>query len=142
MDKYDINIELNLDDEYNALIYDDKCLIESHKIFTQFFGRLDYLKNKYPDNKLVKHIFSSSWGEISKFNEIYKTKEEVKEEQLIFVDSVDFMNGDCDDEATHIFIDHEVLSNGKEIFTLIPLNENPYKKQFKNKTIFNCFWKE
>jgi hypothetical protein len=135
-DKYNVNVELVLDDEYNALIYNDECLVKSTTIFTQFFGRMDYLKTKYPNNKLVKHIFSSSWGEISKFSKICKTKEEVLNEKLKFIDKIDFLNNESYENATHIFIEHEVLNNGKEIFTLIPLNDNLYKNNLRILKLF------
>ena len=124
--KYNITIELIKDEEFNALIYQKKNLINSKSIFNRWFERLDYLKTKFPDNKLVKHIFSSCWGELSKFNKVYKTKEQIEEENIIFLDEYDFLNGIEDNKATHLFFDHEIFNN-KEIFVLIPLNEKPYK---------------
>lgn len=129
--KYNIVIEL-IDDKFNALIYDEKHLIKSTKIFNQWFSRLDYLKTNFPTNLLVKHLFSSAHGEISKFNKIYKTKEDISNEKIIFIDESDFLKGEIDDKATHIFREHQVI-NDRDIFELISLNDKPYKHNIRIK---------
>lgn len=136
--KYDISIELNMDEEFNALVYPKECLVSLNKIFCHWFGSLDYLKERFSDNKLIKHLFSSAWGEISKFNKVYKTIKEIEKENIIFMDGKDFLNGEPITNETHLFIEREFYDSG-DIFILIPLNENPYRSNMRIKPFITAY---
>lgn len=66
-DKFNINIELITDDQYNCIIWTDDKLVSSKSIFGKWFSYLKELKIKHPKNKLVKRLTSSLWGTITKF---------------------------------------------------------------------------
>ena len=73
-DDYGLNFELLEPDEnydYNALIYDESCLISGRDIFKDWFKSLETIRKKFPDNKLVKFLMSSVWGSLSAFNKLY-----------------------------------------------------------------------
>jgi hypothetical protein len=66
-DTYNINIELIINDDYNCIYWNENQLINSSDIFFNWFEYLNKLKQKYPENKLVKKLMSSLWGYIIKF---------------------------------------------------------------------------
>jgi len=73
-DDYGLEFELLEPDEtynYNALIYDEKCLISGRDIFRDWFKSLETLRKKFPDNKLIKFLMSSLWGSLSAYNKLY-----------------------------------------------------------------------
>ena len=59
------------DNIYNAYVYDEKDLIDSKDLFGDWFKFLEKLKEKFPSNPLVKHLFSSLWGSLCKQNKKY-----------------------------------------------------------------------
>lgn len=66
--EYDIGIDLTKDEDYNAYLYNDCDLIETKEIFGVWFHKLINFKNKYPKNRLGKHLLSSLWGTLSRKN--------------------------------------------------------------------------
>jgi hypothetical protein len=77
---YNIEIELIKDNKPNALIYDE--YLTGHQIFGEWHKTLFEIKNKFPDNKLVKHLGSSLWGTLTRANTTFKTKEEIINENM------------------------------------------------------------
>ena len=67
---FDISIALNTDDEYNAYLYHDEDIIQSHELFHSWFDVLIKGKLKYPKNRLIKHLLSSVWGSLCKFERL------------------------------------------------------------------------
>lgn len=65
-----------IEKEYNCYLYNEKDLVESHKIFGKWFEVIKNLKSKLPKNKIVKHVSSSLWGSIIKFERSYITEDE------------------------------------------------------------------
>lgn len=77
-EQYDVVIELQVDEDEtpNCLLYEETDLIDSRIIFNNWYERLIRVKNVYPKNKLIKHLLSSLWGHIIKFNRIFTDNEE------------------------------------------------------------------
>lgn len=67
--RFDIKIELIVDDKPNAYLYEKTT--RSTKLFGKWFSALIGLKAKYPDNKLVKLILSATYGFISRHTTLY-----------------------------------------------------------------------
>ena len=74
---YKISYELNLDCEYNSYIYDDKDLIKSSEIFSNWFKNYQTFKDKLTGNKIVKHLASSLWCSLTAYKRKYITKEQL-----------------------------------------------------------------
>lgn len=77
-DEFNIKFELIIDGNYNALIYDDDCLVNGKEIFGDWFNHLQKLKTKYPKNKLIKRLFSSLWGSLCSYNKFYFEEDEIE----------------------------------------------------------------
>ena len=73
---YDIQLELVVDDEYNALVYEDEDLVDGKTIFGSWNSKLFHLKQKFPKNKLIKKMYSRLWGYLIEFERIIFTEEE------------------------------------------------------------------
>jgi len=100
--EYNIKIELNKDENFNAYLYNDSDLIETKSIFGDWFKKLIILKNKFPQNKLVKHLLSSLWGSLSRKN--YKGKITVTEEELENYDENIYIIDDIDIEKNIYYL--------------------------------------
>jgi hypothetical protein len=74
--EYGINIRLELGED-NALIYEEEDLIYSHDIFKDWYYDLSKLKKAYPKNKLLKHVFSSLWGSLIRFEREFIEGDEI-----------------------------------------------------------------
>ena len=75
---FDIDIELNTEDEFNCYIYDNKDLIEGDDLFGYWHQTIVELKKLCPNNILTKILSSTLWGTLSKKNCVYKTQAEAK----------------------------------------------------------------
>ena len=73
--QYDIKIELNQDLLYNAYLYNDNDLDKGSDIFIKWFDIVKDLKQKFPDNQIIKFIASSTHGQIEAKYIIYKTQQ-------------------------------------------------------------------
>ena len=122
-------ISLIIDDKPNAYLYDDECLTTGNEIFSNWFNKLYKIKEKYPKNKLVKHLLSSLWGHLSKSNRIYKTHEAINEENI----SVS-MTGVGKD---YKIIEYHMNDNG-DYFELLNM-KNPYVYNIRVKTFITAF---
>jgi hypothetical protein len=77
---YNIDIELIKEDN-NCYIYESKT--KGSNIFGKWFKYMFELKEKYPESKLlIKLITSSLWGRLCEFNRLFKTDEEIVEQNL------------------------------------------------------------
>jgi hypothetical protein len=104
--KMDITIELLIDCEYNALIYDKT--VNGKVIFGNWLKFVKILRESDPKNQLYKYLSSSLWGEITRYNQIV-------------VDTI--ANIELDD---YIIKDLKMYSNRK-LYYLLPKN-NIYKR--------------
>ena len=81
-EKFGLEFELLPADEkydYNALTYDNECLMNGKKIFGDWYKSLENLRKKYPKNSIIKHMMSSLWGTISSFKKLYVGQDEIVE---------------------------------------------------------------
>ncbi len=69
--KFNVEMELIIDDDYNSIIWKPEQLVNSYEIFGNWYNNLSKLKTKYPKNKLVKKLTSSLWGYITKFERYF-----------------------------------------------------------------------
>jgi hypothetical protein len=74
--KYNVTITLNLDCDDNCLYYEESDLIESKFIFDNWYTTLARGKTAYPKNKVIKHLMSSVFGHLIRFNQIKSDNEE------------------------------------------------------------------
>jgi hypothetical protein len=77
---YDVQIQLIIDDEPNAYLY-DKCE-SGYKIFGNWYTIMMKLRAKFPKNMLIKHLTSSLSGHISSKYKRSKTYDEIIKEKL------------------------------------------------------------
>jgi hypothetical protein len=61
----------------SVVIYEDEDLIYSHEIFKDWYNGLSQLKKDYPKNKLLKHVFSSLWGSLIRFEREFREDGEI-----------------------------------------------------------------
>ena len=122
-DIFNINMELIIDDKYNALIYDDENLVQSKEVFQTWFNFLSDLKQKFPKNKLIKHLMSSLWGHITQYNRKFFSDEDFAD--LDFSDITE-------DEKTEYkllyikrFVDETQEFGVKSRYEMVP-TEQPY----------------
>jgi hypothetical protein len=83
-EKMDVKIELIMEPN-NCYIYGKHFsdgLLEGKAIFNTWFECLVKLKNEFPKNALVKILLSSVWGQFCQHNKLYKTDDEIDEENI------------------------------------------------------------
>jgi hypothetical protein len=134
-DRFNISFELITDCEHNALVYD--TLVESTKLFKPWYNYLIAIKQKYPKNKLVKHLLSSLWGMMIKFNRAFY------EEDAFF--DLDVSELEDDNETEYKLINEkrykdDKYENGiKLLYEVVPSN-NPYSNPLARlKAFFTSF---
>ncbi len=81
-DKYDVKIELIQNGNSNAYVYDSDDTVPLKSITHTWFSNLTNLRKTLKDNRLLKHLISSCWGHLNANNTIYKTWEEIEDEEL------------------------------------------------------------
>jgi hypothetical protein len=117
---FNVDIKLIIDEEPNAYIYDN--VTTGDKIFKKWFDTLYKIKQRYPKNKLVKHLLSSLWGQLSYKNCFRQSLEQINDNQLdvsLAMDS-DYM------------ITKHVVYEDREYYEL-QNNKNPYKNNIRLK---------
>jgi hypothetical protein len=86
--EYDITIIFTECDN-NALIYEDEDLIYTHDIFRDWYYELSKLKKAHPKNKLLKHLFSSLWGSLIRYEREFIEGDEIYKKDVSDKDSED-----------------------------------------------------
>ena len=127
--QFNVKIELIQDDKPNAYIYDESSVVNTKPIFENWFNKLNELKKLYPKNKLVKHLFSSLWGSLTRKKVINKTPQQVKDEGL----DIDFF------DAEYIILEHHIYEH-KEYYELYN-KEQPYHFQIRIKPYLTAYSK-
>ena len=110
-----------------ALIYND--LIDSSDIFYTWYNILWKLKREFPNNKIIKKLASSAWGEIQNKKNIWKTEEAIIDEKLDI--------GFGYDNNYHIE-EIRVKPEG-DIYRLLNLKTNIYEFQLRLKAFLTDF---
>jgi hypothetical protein len=127
---YDGNIKFDILSN-TALIYDDKYLVSGSKLFYCWYCRLFDLKKELPNNKLIKKLASTAWGELQSQNVIVKTEDEINDEQL----NIGF------DLESDYYIKKIVSTKKTEKYSLIKISDNQtfYKYQLRMKAFLTDY---
>ena len=114
--QFNVTIELVKDDEPNAYLYKPKDMVTLRSICGEWYKYMLIQRERFPENKLLKHLFKSCWSSMNAGNSFMKTLEEAKDEEL------DFGYG----EGYRYEIIETYFKNGKEKFKLLDTT-SPYK---------------
>ena len=126
MNKEYFNIELIQDDKPNAYVYND--IITGDKVFGKWYETLIKLRERFPNNKLIKTLGSSLWGQLSAKNAINKTFEQIEK---------DNMDVGLTDKSRYKIIDEGGFLDN-EYFKLLD-TQNPYKYNVRLKCFLTAF---
>ena len=94
-------------------------------LFSFYYDTLIELQNKYPKNLLIKHLKSSLWGQLSKYNKVSGPEEK-------FYNKVYTSDFNDDDTDYYIKAINKVYNSDEDFLTLIPQNKI-YKYNFRFK---------
>lgn len=131
-EQYNITIDLIIDDDYNALLYEKNDLIDGEKIFKMWLDRILELKKEFPTNGLVKLLSSSIWGYLSKTNKRFYNDIELDAKPEIQFHSED-RNG-----IDYIWLDERENHDGSMDYLLIN-KKQPYCKNYRLKPFILAF---
>lgn len=123
-ERFHITMDLITDCDHNALVYDK--LVDSTKIFKPWYNYLMAIKTKFPKNKLVKHLLSSLWGMLIKFNRKFYEEDE-------FFD-LDVSELDDEDETEYKLINEKRYKDdnyetGVRLLYEVVESSNPYANE-------------
>jgi hypothetical protein len=124
--KFDITIELIQDEKPNAYLYDD--VIAGSELFGKWYETLIQIKQKYPKNKLIKHIMSAMWGMLCSHNYIYKNEEQIEKENLQI---------GITESADYEIIDY--IDNGTKPYYKLVNKKHPYKYNIRVKPFLSSY---
>ena len=110
-----------------ALMYND--LIDGCDVFCTWYTILWRLKKELPNNKLIKKLGSSAWGELQSKKNIWKTEDEINDEKL----DIGFEY----DNEYHIEEIRQKPSG--DVYRLTNLKKNMYEHQFRLKAFLTDF---
>ena len=131
-EQYNISIELIIDGDFNALLYDSDKLIDGDKVFGMWLDRIQDLKEENPKNGLVKLLSSSIWGYLSKKNGRYYNEKELNEKPEIKFDYYDSEN------INYICLDEKDRKDGTTDYFLVDKSQ-PYCKNYRLKPFLKSF---
>ena len=99
---------------YNALVYDNMKtdLVEGRKIFKNWFEELEKIREKIPNNRLVKHLMTTLWGslisykkvfvdDISEYDATWQHKSDISEYKILDNKDDKYIMVKCDDAYKH-----------------------------------------
>ena len=110
-----------------ALIYND--LIDGCDVFCTWYTILWRLKKELPNNKLIKKLGSSAWGELQSKKNIWKTEDEINDEKL-----------DIGFEYDNDYHIEEIRQKPSgDVYRLSNLKKNMYEHQFRLKAFLTDF---
>lgn len=119
--KYNFNIKIKIinDGEPNAYVYDDDCIVDGKDIFGRWYEITNKIKTMYPKNKLVKHLQSSLWGHLCRYNKKdYSTK---------YIDANNMWDKiSIGTSGKYQIIEHTMNGDDNDYYTLLDI-ENIYK---------------
>jgi len=126
--EYEVEIELIVDGDYNALLYKPRDMVPISSITKDWFEFMMKINKEFNEkgikNELFKMIASTTWGNMSETN-------------TINVDEDDFDNYDVGDENHEYSVNEEFVSKKKHYFELIN-NMEPYKFNLRLKPFVTC----
>ena len=118
--QYDIYLANDCDE--NALIYNKEDLVNGCDIFSEWLEKLMELRSIYPKNKLLKHLATSLWGQLTRFMRKYITDEEFDDHSIGFT----LENA----KADYILYSQMDKKDGSTIYEIIS-REQPMAMQFR-----------
>jgi hypothetical protein len=88
-ENYNVKIEL-IEEKDNCYLYGKNkkgdivkgSIVKGSIVFSKWYKYLFELKEKFHENKLVKFMTSALWGRLAQFNRLFKTDEEIINENL------------------------------------------------------------
>jgi hypothetical protein len=99
---------------YNALVYDNvkTDLVEGKKIFKNWLEELEKIREKLPNNRLVKHLMTTMWGssiaykkefvdDISEYDATWQHKSDISEYKILDNKDDKYIMVKCDDAYKH-----------------------------------------
>lgn len=118
---YEVNIDL-VQTSNNAYLYGKgkkDNIMKGSNVFCKWYRFLFELKCKFPKNKLIKALTSQLWGRLAEHNRLYKTEEEIQNENLDVVLNYD---------SNHDYYIRNITVNkkGDDVCELVNC-KNPYK---------------
>ncbi len=85
-EKFDVKFELEFDDKPNAYVYEDNDLVKLNSITRAWYNNFTKLRNDFKkqgiNNRLIKHLISTAWGHLNAKNVLYKSWDEIQNENL------------------------------------------------------------
>ena len=126
-DEFNLKIDLIIDDKPNAYIYPKG--VRGSSIFGTWCFTLYQIKTKYPKNKLIKHLLSSLWGSLSRKNKLFRTYQQIQDENLK-------VSMDVEEGSDYKIINY-TLTDTKEYYELQSL-VNPYKHNLRLKSFITA----
>lgn len=136
--EFNVKIDLILDDEPNCYLYDDKDLIKVRDIFAKhsakgyknWFDTLNLLKTMYPENKLIKNLFTNLHGHLIAWNKISRTYDEIAKEGLK-------VDAELCEDTQYIMHSHHII-NDVDYYDLIDVDK-PYRYNIRLKSWLTAF---
>jgi hypothetical protein len=134
---FNVKIELVQDGRPNAYLYNQKDMVPLHSITKSRYNKMNYMKKRFPKNRLVKHLMSSAWSTMNKKNVVTETIDQINErvkkgEKIGFRDDNDWI---IIDEKKYL---DEEGDTKKVIYTLLNA-ENPIKFNIRLKSYITAY---
>ena len=125
--------------EINSYVYD--TIVPGSEIFGNWMTTLTNLRKTLPKNKLLKHLLSSLWGCLTRYNTLMKTYEDIDNEKL------DVGHGDDFHYQIHDHIiagkcDYYVLRNNRDRYRHSMARLKPFLVSYARNAIANIALKD
>jgi hypothetical protein len=121
-------IQLEVAGDKQLVWYKNDWLIDSSKIFANWYHQIKGYKNAAPRNKLIKRMTSAAWGSLIKKTVIIKTEDEIIESDMDIGDSMDVKDN-------RYYIKRDMGNK----FELIDLTKPIYNYKFRIKPFLTSF---
>ena len=89
---FNVKIELICDGQPNLYSYKPSSKVTGDKAFGRWLKKLNDLKELFSKNKLIKHLASTLWGNLSKKIIYHRTEQQVIDEKLLDNNEFDIMD--------------------------------------------------
>ena len=149
---YSLNFVLDYNKEYGdtvlltivnreCLVYEDDrtddnkydgSIVKNSYVFGKWFDKLRELKDKYPDDQIIKNLMSATWGYLSQKNSKWYSEDEVTNNEMDIGHSNDV-------NENQYFIENMKQKNDTSIYKLRDLSKPIYKYQFRLKPFATSF---
>jgi hypothetical protein len=101
---FNVKIELICDGQPNLYSYKPASMITGDEIFGRWLKKLNELKELFPKNKLIKHLASTLWGNLSKKIIYHRTERQVIDDKLLDNNEFDIIDEKVDRKSgEHIY---------------------------------------